>query len=141
MSRYLELSVDGTMERVGERALRAFKRIGRVKQQDLPGAQIAGVIRIDGEPAEVRISWKPGREGRVRIDIAATSDDTLSQAADSALYTYASSYKAVGWPNPERDRQERRQRLLKVGGGLLSVVLLGALIYILVKTATYQNLR
>lgn len=129
------------MERVGERALRAFRRIGKVRHHDLPGASIEGVIKIDGEPADVRISWRPGREGRVRVDIAASSDDTLSQAADSALYTYASAYKSVGWPNPERDRQELRQKQLKIGAAALSVVMLLALTYLLVKTASYQRLR
>jgi hypothetical protein len=141
MSRYLELSVDGTMERVGERALRAFRRIGRVRSHDLLGAQIQGIIRIDGEPADVRISWRPGREGRVRVDIAASSDDTLSQAADSALYTYASTYKSVGWPDPVRDRQERTQRQLKITIGTLGIILAMALAYILLKTSAYQLIR
>lgn len=127
------------MERVGERALRAFRRIGKVKHHDLPGANIQGVIRIDGEPADVRISWRPGREGRVRVDIAASSDDTLSQAADSALYTYASTYKAVGWPSPERDRRERQQNLLKLFGGVIAAILLTALAYLLFKTSAYQR--
>jgi hypothetical protein len=141
MSRYLELSVDGTMERVGERALRAFRRIGKVKEQDLSAGKIAGIIRIDGEPADVRISWRPGREGRVRMDIAASSDDTLSQAADSALYTYASTYKSVGWPNPERDRQEQTQKQLKLAVGTVAVILAGVLAYILLKTSAYQSIR
>ncbi|WP_395095131.1 hypothetical protein [Armatimonas sp.] len=139
MSRYLELSVDGTVERVGERALRAFRRIGKVEQHDLPAALIAGIIKVDGEPASVQISWKPGREGRVRIEIAANSYDTLSQAADSALYTYASAYKAAGWPDPERDRRERQQNLLRISGGFLALLLLATLIYLLIGTAAQQE--
>jgi hypothetical protein len=141
MSRYLELSVDGTVETVGERALRAFRRVGRVTQQDLAVAHIEGTIRIDGEPARMKISWKPGREGRVRVEIAANSNDTLSQAADSALYTYASAYKAVGWPDPERDRRELLQRQLRIGTGMVALVLLGVLVYVLVGTAAFQRIR
>jgi hypothetical protein len=123
------------MASVGERAHRAFRRIGRVGQCDLPSAKIAGVIKIDGEPANVRISWKPGREGRVRIEVAASSDDTLNRAADSALYTYASTYKAVGWPNPERDRRERRQKWLRIGGGIVLLLLAGSLAFWLAQAA------
>jgi hypothetical protein len=131
MSRYLELSVEGNMERVGERALRAFRRLGKVAKHDLNTAQIAGVIKIDGEPADVRISWREGRSGRVRIEIAASSEDTLSRAADSALYTYASTFKAVGWPNPERDRRERRQKLWRLALGGIGILLLSGMGYCL----------
>ena len=131
MSRYLELSVEGTMERVGERALRAFRRIGKVAQHDLNAAQIVGVIKIDGEPADIRISWRPGRTGRIRIEIAATSDDTLNRAADSALYTYASTFKAIGWPNPERDRRERQQKLWRLVLGSVGLLALGGVSYYL----------
>lgn len=141
MSRYLELSVDGTVERVGERALRAFRRTGKVQQYDLGAAAINGIIKVDGEPALVRISWRPGREGRVRIEIAASSDDILSQAADSALYTYASAYKAVGWPDPAREQWERQQLLLRISGGLCAALLLAALLFLLFRTAAFQSIR
>lgn len=128
MSRYLEMTVEGSTDRVGERALRAFRRVGRVQRVDLSEAQIEGVIRIGGEPAQTRVSWRQEGDHRSRLDIAATSDDTLSRAADSALYTYARSYKAVGWPDPERDRIESRKRLVKfsIGGALGVALLLGA---------------
>lgn len=141
MSRYLELSVEGTMERVGERALRAFRRIGRVAQSDLTTPNIKGTIKVDGELADVRISWKPGREGRIRIEIAASSDDTLSRAADGALYAYASAYKTAGWPDPERDRLERRQQLLRIGAGVVAALLLGTLAYLLIRTSNYSLSR
>jgi hypothetical protein len=137
MSRYLEMSVEGTLEGVGERIQRAFRKVGKVQTFDASKGQIAGVIRVSGEPADVRVSWYPGRENRIRIDIAATSDDTLSQAADSALYTFASSYKAVGWPNPERDRRERWAQLLRRGGMALAAVLALSLAYLLLATAGY----
>jgi hypothetical protein len=141
MSRYLELSVEGPLERVGERALRAFRRIGKVTQPDIATSQIEGIVKVDGEPANVRVSWKSGREGRVRIEIAASSNDTLNQAADSALYTYASAYKAVGWPDPERDRLEEKQRQLRMIGLSIAGVLLLTLIYLLVGTAGYLRTR
>ena len=111
------MTVDGTMDRVGERALRAFRRVGKVQQVDLPSAQIEGVIKIDGNLAQTRVTWRPEGESRSRLDIAASSEDTLNRAADSALYTYARSYKAVGWPDPERDRLEQKQQRTTVAIG------------------------
>ena len=77
----------------------------------------------------------------MRIEIAASSYDTLSQAADSALYTYASAYKAAGWPDPERDRRNRQRNLLRISGGFLALLLLSTLIYILLVTAAQQRIR
>lgn len=134
MSRYLEMSVEGGLEAVGERIHRAFRKVGRVQKFAPTEGQIEGIIKAGGEPASVRVSWYPGRENRIRIDIAATSDDTLSQAADSALYTFAGSYKAVGWPNPERERQERKELWLRrTRIGLGTVLVLGVLYGVLAK--------
>ena len=141
MSRYLELSVEGDMERVGERALRAYRRLGKVTQHDLTNGQIVGIIKVEGEPADVTIIWKPGRTGRIKMEIAANSDDLLNRAADSAMYTYASTYKAVGWPNPERDRKEHRQKQLRIGGSIFAVILLGTLVFLLLRTANYSANR
>ena len=141
MSRYLELSVEGDMERVGERALRAYRRLGKVTKNNLANGQIVGIIKIDGEPADVIITWKPGRAGRIKMEVAASSEDTLNRAADSAMYTYASTYKAVGWPNPERERQEHKQKQLRMGGSILAVILLGILAFLLFRTANYSASR
>jgi hypothetical protein len=141
MSRYLELSVEGDMERVGERALRAYRRLGKVTQQDLTKGQIVGIIKIEGEPADVTITWKPGRAGRIKMEVAANSEDILNRAADSAMYTYASTYKAVGWPNPERDRQERKLKQLRIVGGIFATILIGTLAFLLLRTANYSASR
>lgn len=141
MSRYLEMSVEGAPENVAERIQRAYRKVGKIQSLDLKQGKVEGIIKESGEPAYVRVTWYPGRENRIRIDIAATSDDTLSQAADRALYTFASSYKAVGWPNPERDRQERRELLLKRGGLALALLLVVTLLYLLLATAGYLPTR
>ena len=141
MSRYLELSVEGTAERVGERALRAFKRIGKVTDQDAAASQIAGVIKVYGEPADVRISWKSGQEGRMRIEIAATSYDTLSQAADSALYAYARSYKAVGWHSAPADSSANKKRQRYLIGGAIAAALLLTLVLGFIVAARYSSVR
>jgi hypothetical protein len=125
MSRYLEMSVEGIPERVGERALRAFRRIGKIQRADLSSAIIEGTIKIHGEVAHTRVTWRPEGDSRSRLDIAASSDDTLNRAADSALYTYARTYKAIGWPDPEKDRLEQKQRRAHIGKLALVAIVLG----------------
>jgi hypothetical protein len=137
MSRYLEMSVNGEIPKVGERALRAFGRIGKVSAYDLSIPEIEGVIKIDGEPAEVRVSFKPWSNGRTRIEMAANSNDVLSRAADGALYAFARAYKSAGWLNSEEDRQERRQRALRITMITAGVLLLLTLIYLLLRASNY----
>jgi hypothetical protein len=128
MSRYLELSVEGPCERVAERALRAFQNVGKVESYNLAGAVICGTIPVSGNEASVRISWHPGKkEGKVQVEIAAVSDDLLSQAADSALYAYASTYKAIGWPGSQRTQWERQQKIERLTRRFVPL-LLGALV-------------
>jgi hypothetical protein len=113
MSRYLEIAVDGTLERVAERAHRAFRAVGRVATHD-PQSCVAGTIRVDGIPASVTVAWVPAGD-RIKLDIAATSHDTLSKAADSALYRFARSYKDVGWPEENPPTNLRPTLLIALG--------------------------
>lgn len=92
-----------------------------------------GIIRIDGFPADVTVVWKPGRDaGYISLDISATSDDTLSQAADSALYAYARALKAFMLYGPEIERSARIRRWVTVG--VVAVLLLAAgIVYLRLK--------
>ena len=100
MSRFLEITVAGNPNAVAERAYRAFRTVGRVRQWE-PEASLSGVIRVDGYPTWVTVTWKPVRDSeQVHVDISARSDDRLSQVADRALYRFVRAYRAVGWPDP-----------------------------------------
>jgi hypothetical protein len=99
MSRYLEISVDGPLNLVTERAERAFSWIGKIDHVDTH--RIEGVIKIDGEPAYVTVTLlSPKKNNRIPIEIKATSHDRLSRAADSALFKFANAYKSAGTPEP-----------------------------------------
>ena len=128
MSRFLELTVRGECDEVGECAIRAFRSIGRVRNTE--AASIYGVIRADGFPAEVTVAWKPGRDtGYICLDISANSDDTLSQAADSALYAFARAYKAMAHHGPEIERMARIRRWITVCV-LVVVVIIAGYVYL-----------
>ena len=95
MSRILEIVSHDPMDIVSKRAYRAFKRIGRVDEYD-PEQFIEGRINVDGYTAFVTIEWRKHRDTeRVRLDIAASSNDTLSRAADQAMYLFAHTFKEI----------------------------------------------
>ncbi len=95
MSRVMEVVVDDPIEVAARRAHRAFRRIGKVDDFDA-ATHINGRIYTNGYPARVKIRWNMHRDNvRVRIDVAATSYDQLSQAADAAMYRFARTYKEI----------------------------------------------
>ena len=109
-------------------AVRAFRSIGKIKGQ--AATSIEGVIKIDGFPADVTVAWKPGRDaGYTCLDISATSDDTLSQAADSALYAFARAYKAITLYGPEIERNARIKRWVTAGVVVVALVI-AAFVYL-----------
>lgn len=128
MSRYLEMMVDGTLESVADRAFRAFKSIGRVEEHD-PRSYVEGTIRVEGVPAFVTVEWLPRGE-RVRLDIAASSDDTLNRAADVAMYRFAHAYKETNWfAGPVRQRAFTPAQMIGLGVfGLILALIAGALV-------------
>lgn len=128
MSRFLELTVRGEHDEVADCAVRAFRSIGRVRNSET--SSIDGVIKIDGYPADVTVAWKPGRDaGYVCLDISATSDDTLSQAADSALYAFARAYKNYSLHGPEIERMARLRRRITIGV-LVAAALIAGFLYL-----------
>ena len=95
MSRVMEVVVDDPLEIAARRAHRAFKRIGKVDEYE-PATHMEGRIYSNGYPARVKIRWAMHRDNRrVRLDISATSYDSLSRAADTAMYRFARTYKDV----------------------------------------------
>jgi hypothetical protein len=96
MPRYLSFHVGGDAPHVSDRIHRAFRRIGRVQEFSADAESIVGVIRSDGEPAQVKATWKRDAKdagNRYLLDIEASSSDRLSEAADRAMYALARAYK------------------------------------------------
>jgi hypothetical protein len=96
MPRYLSFHVGGDAPHVSDRIHRAFQRIGKVQEFNSDTSNIAGVIRVDGEPAQVKVAWKIDAKdegNRYLLDIEADSSDRLSEAADRAMYALARAYK------------------------------------------------
>jgi hypothetical protein len=80
---------------VARRAHKAFRRIGKVDEYDA-ASFVEGRVNVDGYTAYMTVEWKPHRDGeRVKVDIAASSNDSLSRAADSAMYLFLDTFKAV----------------------------------------------
>lgn len=95
MSRVMEVVVDDPIEIAARRARKAFQRIGKIDEYH-PATHMEGRIYCNGYPARVKINWKTHRDNkRVRLDIAATSYDELSRAADVAMYRFARTYKEI----------------------------------------------
>ena len=91
----MEVVVDDSLEIAARRAHKAFKRIGKIDEFDAT-SHMEGRIYSGGYPARVKIHWQMHRDNvRVRLDIAATSHDGLSRAADTAMYRFARTYKEV----------------------------------------------
>ena len=78
---------------VARRAYKAFRRIGKVDEYD-PAHFVEGRIYIDGYTAYVTVEWNPYKE-RMRLDIAASSNDELSRVADQAMYSFAHTFKEI----------------------------------------------
>ena len=98
MPRYLSFHVSGDAAHITDRTQRALKRIGKVKDFDPETQEISGVIRIDGEPAQIKATWKldaNDKKSRFLMDLEADSSDRLSEAADRALYAFARAYKSA----------------------------------------------
>jgi hypothetical protein len=96
MPRYLSFHVGGDAPHISDRIHRAFQRIGKVQEFNADTGNITGVIRMDGEPAQVKITWKIDTKdegNRYLLDIEADSADRLSEAADRAMYALARAYK------------------------------------------------
>jgi hypothetical protein len=96
MPRYLSFHVGGDAPHISDRIHRAFKRVGKVQEFNADTGNIAGAIRIDGEPAQVKVGWKIDTKdegNRYLLDIEADSSDRLSEAADRAMYALARAYK------------------------------------------------
>lgn len=95
MSRVMEIVSSDPADIVARRAHTAFRRIGRIDEYD-PASFVEGRVSIDGYTAYMTVEWKPHRDQqRVKLDIAATSNDTLSRAADSAMYMFLDTYKTI----------------------------------------------
>jgi hypothetical protein len=99
MPRYLSFPVGGDASHIAHRSYQALKSIGKVEDFDSDAGLLAGVVRVEGEPAQLKITWKPENSGnpdnnkRFLLDLEADSSDGLSKAADRALYTFARAYK------------------------------------------------
>lgn len=93
MSRILEIDTSDSVEVASVRAFTAFRRVGRVLDYDAAGS-IEGKIYVRAEPAFVVVEWTADKN-RTRIDISATSGDSLNRAADEAMYLFARTFKAV----------------------------------------------
>jgi hypothetical protein len=92
----MEIVTADTPEVVSKRVYTAFRRVGRVLEYK-PSEFVEGRIFVHGWPALVTVEWRPHRDGeRVCVDIAATSNDELSRAADEALYRFAREFRNVG---------------------------------------------
>ncbi len=95
MSRVMELVTEDSADLVAKRAYTAFRKIGKVHEYK-PQSHVEGKVYIDGWPALLTVEWRPHRDGvRVRLDISATSADTLSRAADEAMYKFAEMFKRI----------------------------------------------
>ncbi len=93
MSRVMEIVSDGPIDVVARRALKAFKRIGKLDRFD-PETSLTGRVGINGYTAFMNIAWVPHKE-RFRLDISARSDDELSRVADQAMYRFLDIYKTI----------------------------------------------
>jgi hypothetical protein len=96
MPRYLSFHVGGDAPHISDRIHRAFQRIGKVQEFHSDTGTITGIIRMDGEPAQVKAAWKIDAKdtgNRYLLDIEADSSDRLSEAADRAMYALARAYK------------------------------------------------
>jgi hypothetical protein len=125
----MELVSADTTEIVSKRAYTAFRRIGKVLEYK-PAEFVEGRIFVNGWPALVTVEWRPHRDGeRVCVDIAATSNDELSRAADEAMYRFARAFKTVG-PDDLTEPQPRSPRtvslillVIVIAGGLAAILL------------------
>lgn len=130
MSRVLEVVVEDAPEIVPKRAYAAFRRIGKVLEYK-PDEFIEGRVYVEGWPALLTVEWHPSREeGRFRLDLAATSSDELSRAADASMYLFARTYKALTaeeWERAERQRHSQPRVVVA-----MAVVLVIALVALLV---------
>lgn len=132
MSRYLELTVSGTLDAVAERSRRAFRSIGRVRHFD-PESCVEGILRTEGHPVRVTVRWGPARTaGQIHLDIRASTRTLQFRDADDALYDFVRAYRDTDWPDPEADRIRHRRRItgLAVAGGLGLIALVAAVILV-----------
>jgi hypothetical protein len=124
MSRVMEIVSADTLEVVSKRVYTAFRRIGKVLEYK-PTEFIEGRIFVNGWPALVTVEWRPHRDGkRVCVDIAATSNDELSRAADEAMYRLAREFKAIG---PDDLAMPPPQTKRTIGWVVLAVLITGGL--------------
>ena len=95
MSRVMEIVSADPADLVARRAHRAFKRIGKIDEYD-PNTFVEGRVTVDGYTAYMTVEWKLHRDQqRMKLDIAASSNDTLSRAADSAMYLFLETFKNI----------------------------------------------
>ena len=107
MSRFLEFQVPGSLDAVPERAKRAFQSVGRLQQYDATEG-IRGTIRAGSQTSDVTVLWKPGRSnGKVHIEVRASTDQPSNKDGDAALYTFVRAYRNTPWPDPVADARAR----------------------------------
>jgi hypothetical protein len=124
MSRVLEVVVEDAPEVVIKRAYAAFRKIGRIQEFD-PAAFVEGRVFVEGYQAHLTVEWRPHRDtGKIRLDLAATSGDELSRAADASLYLFARTYKALTPKEWERLSRPSSAKSVVIAAFLVAAALL-----------------